>query len=148
MVDIVIMAVTAWRENRGGGVPGMQSVINAITNRANRDKVSMYTECVRRLQFSSMTAVGDPELVLWPQDTDTLWLQALQMAQQAVNGTLADLTHGAVDYYAPKGLLAGRQDPVPFVLPDGTPVAFPKGWNRKALTFTAEIEGQLFFREE
>jgi len=128
-------------------VTGMQSVINVVMNRSIRDRVSPAAECERRLQFSSMTAAGDPELALWPQDSDTLWLQALQMAQQAKNGTLADLTNGSIDYYAPKGIAPSRQDPVPFTLPDGTEVPFPKGWNRAVLTFQAEIADQLFFRE-
>ena len=141
------MAIAAWKENRGGLTPGMKSVINVIVNRSTRDKVTPYTEATRRLQFSSVTAPGDPELVIWALDQDPQWLNALFMAQQAAGGILEDITNGSVDYYAPKALTADRIDPVPYTLPDGTSVPFPKGWNRTKLVFEVEIAGQLFFRE-
>ena len=63
-------ALCAWRENRSGGRVGMQSVLNVLANRARRDNTSMYAEAVRKLQFSSMTARGDSQTVLWPIEGD------------------------------------------------------------------------------
>jgi hypothetical protein len=34
IADQFVLALTCWRENRGGGIPGMQSVANVIMNRA------------------------------------------------------------------------------------------------------------------
>jgi hypothetical protein len=121
----------------------MQSVMNVILNRAKARGTDPYTECVRPLQFSSLTAKGDPELALWPTGADPQWRVALGMAEQATNGTLADLTGGATLYYAP----ASIQTTARFALPDGTEIPFPQGWNAEAVTYTATIGGQAFFRE-
>ena len=145
--DQVFMAVTAWKENRGGLTPGMQSVINVLMNRAVRHRTSVYAQCVAKLQFSSMTAPGDPELVAWAAENDAQWQNALAIAASAASGVLPDITSGSIDYYAPHGLTASRIDPIPYTLPNGTQIPFPKGWNRSVLTFEAEIAGQLFFRE-
>lgn len=141
------MAIAAWKENRGGLTPGMQSVINVIMNRSIRHHSTPYQEAVAKLQFSSLTAPGDPELTLWPSDGDPQWLNALAMAQQAAGGTLADITSGSIDYYAPRGLSDAMRDPQDYQLPNGSTVLFPKRWDRTKLTFEAEIAGQLFFRE-
>ena len=139
--DEVILALTAWRENRGGGTAGMQSVMNVILNRAAKRATDAYTECIRPMQFSSMTAHGDPELTLWPADADPQWQTALQMAQRASTGSLPDLTGGATLYYAPKGI----QSSVTFTLPDGSVIPFPSTWNENVCKYTATIADQVFF---
>jgi hypothetical protein len=78
----------------------MQSVANVIMNRAAKRRTDAYTECVRPMQFSSLTAKGDPELTLWPADNDPQWLEAIALAGQAAVGTLEDITDGATSYYA------------------------------------------------
>lgn len=142
--DQVILALTIWRENRGGGEAGMQSVANVILNRVVRRGTSAYAECTRALEFSSITARGDAELTLWPSDGDEEWGGALELA----GGALPDMTQGATLYYAPKGLtVAETSQGKLFALPGGQSVAFPNGWNEAAVDFTVEIAGQLFFRE-
>lgn len=148
VADQFMLALTAWRENRGGGVSGMQSVMNVILNRAARDRSTPYAECVKRLQFSSITAKGDPELTLWPVlgTPDWLaWQQAQQLVAQAVAGALQDITSGATDYYAPHGLDSGNT--VNVYVPGVGTTPFPKGWNAAAVQYTATIGGQLFFRD-
>lgn len=140
--DQVILAITVWRENRGGGLPGMQSVANVILNRAAKRGTTAYAECTRAKQFSSMTAPGDRELTLWPSDGDPQWAQALDLAQQASAGALADITEGAIDYYAP----AGQRWTKRFTLPNGEQVVFPDDWNADAVTYLCTIAGQLFFK--
>lgn len=93
--DQVIGALCAWRENRGGGTQGMQSVLNVLMNRAAKRGTDAWTECTRHMQFSSITAPGDPELALWPSDSDPQWGTALGLAEAAANGSLVDLTGGA-----------------------------------------------------
>ena len=124
--DIAIGALTAWRENRGGGTPGMQSVLNVLQNRATHRGTSVYVEAVRKWQFSSMTAPGDPNLILFPLDTDPQWAMALILAGQMSDGTLPDITGGATSYYADS-------------------MATPPYW-AATMTATVEIAGQKFFR--
>jgi N-acetylmuramoyl-L-alanine amidase len=140
--DLVLMALTAWREARGDGFEAMQAVINVIVNRARHDNVSPYEECVRRLQFSSITAPGDPELGLWPAADDPQWKAANDLAQSAANGTLEDLTQGAVDYYNPQGI----KTEATITLPSGQTIPFPQGWNPAAVKYTTRIGGHVFFR--
>lgn len=147
LADQFMLALTAWRENRGGLTPGMQSVINVIVNRTKRHNTSAYAECIRKLQFSSVTAPGNPELNLWAMELDPQWINAQSMALAASLGNLPDITSGSIDYYAPGGLRDQDRDPEDYQLPNGTRVPFPKGWNRSKLTFEAVIENQLFFRE-
>jgi hypothetical protein len=142
-IDTTFLAVTAWKENRGGLTPGMQSVINVICNRATARGTSPYQECVRPKQFSSLTEENDPELILWPSVTDPQWEEAQSLAQLAALGTLEDITSGATLYYAP----AGQKWTARFTLPGGTVVPFPDDWNESAVHFTVEIASQLFFRE-
>lgn len=141
-VNLVLMALTAWRENRGGGKVGMQSVINVIINRARRDNNSPYYECVHKWQFSSISASSDPELVLWPVETDPQWAIALQLAESAIEGDLPDITGEATLYYAPHAIKTDRQIPINNVM---TP--FPQTWNSFAVEYTATVQGQVFFKE-
>jgi len=125
--DQFMLALTAWRENRSGGRPGMQSVMNVLMNRVARRNSTAYEECVRPWQFSSITAKNDPQLTVWPARDDPAWQEALLLAEQA--GTpygLIDLTDGATSYYA------ASLSPVPT-------------W-AAVMTKTGEIAGQVFFR--
>lgn len=127
--DEVVGALCAWRENRGGGVQGMQSVLNVLINRAAHRKTSVYEEAVRKWQFSSMTAPGDANLILYPTAIDPQWAEALALASQASQGLLSDITGGATSYYAPAGM------------PDGKAPSWAA-----TMTETATIAGQIFFR--
>lgn len=124
--DIAILALTCWRENRGGGYVGMQSVANVVVNRKNARSSSLYAECIRPWQFSSMTAKGDPQLATWPDENDPQWIQALNIAQQASEGTLPDITLGATSYYAAS-------------------MDTPPDWAAQ-MQFTVTIEGQKFYK--
>ena len=104
----------------------MQSVLNVLMNRAKARKTSVYTEAVRPLQFSSMTAAGDPALIEYPLATDPQWAMALILAGQMVNGSLPDITQGSTNYYA-----ASMTDP-PY-------------W-ASSMQPTVTIEGQIFFK--
>jgi len=140
--DQVVLALTIWRENRGGGIPGMQSVANVIVNRATRNKTSAFAECVKPWQFSSITAKGDPELTLWPKDDDVRWAQALDLAEQAASGALQDITGGALLYYAPHGIQATKR----FTLPNGETIPFPDRWDETVVKYLCTVQDQVFFR--
>jgi spore germination cell wall hydrolase CwlJ-like protein len=126
--DEVLIAITVYRENRGGGYQGMQSVANVIQNRAAKARQSPYAVCTRHAQFSSISMPG-PESYLWPAETDTQWQTALTVAATASDGTLADITGGATSYYAPEGMPGGQAP----------------SW-AASMTQTVTIANQLFFK--
>lgn len=107
----------------------MQSVMNVLMNRAKNRGTSVYEEAVRKWQFSSMTAPGDPNLILYPSAHDLEWQTALDIASQANAGTLADITGGATSYYAPAGMPEGKAP----------------SW-AASMTQTVTIAGQIFFK--
>ena len=86
--DEALIAITVYRENRGGGYQGMQSVANVIQNRSAKSGQSPYTVCTRHAQFSSISMPG-PESYLWPAETDPQWQTALGIAAAAAGGTLS-----------------------------------------------------------
>lgn len=100
IADQFMLALCAWRENRGGGQPGMQSVMNVILNRVNQRGTCAYIEIAKPWQFSSITAKGDPELGLYPSTADSQWQLAQDLASRAAAGQLGDITGGATFYYA------------------------------------------------
>src|ERR1035438_8328323 len=97
--DQILAAITMWRESRGGGMPGMQSVGNVIQNRATKSGQDVYTVCTKHAQFSSIS-MSNPEAYLWPIAADPQWQKALTLAQQMAAGTLQDITEGSTSYYA------------------------------------------------
>lgn len=120
----------------------MQSCGNAAMNRAAARNTSPYEECVRPLQFSSITAPGNPELNLWPSSSDPQWLTAQALASSAVTGELADITDGSTLYYAPGGIKSAKTITI-----SGKVYPFPEDWNEAAVEFTVAINGQFFFRD-
>lgn len=139
--DRVLIALTSWRENRSGGIPGMQSIQNVIRNRAVKFNVSWYTVCTMKWQFSSITTPGDSQLVLWPDESDSMFRIAESMA---VADELEDLTKNATLYYNSKNI----QTNAVFTLPDGVNIPFPAKWNKDKVTYTTFVEDHHFFIED
>lgn len=104
--DDFMLALCMWREARGDGEAGMQAVGSTIRNRVKigGDATSYYREIVRPLQFSSITALGDPELNLWPYLHSPVeaesWATAQKIAAGIISGSLSDNTNGATHYFA------------------------------------------------
>lgn len=126
VADEFMLALTAWRENRGGQSEGMRSVMNVILNRATLYHTSPYTECIKPWQFSSITAKNDPQLASYPSATDIEFNEALQLAFQASEGTLGDITGGATFYYS-------------------LSMQTPPSWAAEMIK-TVEIAGQVFLK--
>ena len=69
-------------------------------NRSHQDKVPLDKVILGKNQFSSMTILGDPCTVRWPQSPCDSFLGAIGMANAILSGTdTSDPTHGAY-YYA------------------------------------------------
>ncbi len=104
----------------------MQSVCNVIMNRSYQRKISPYAVVTERMQFSSLTAPGDPQLGLWAAEDDPQWIEAQDLAAQAVAGALPDITGGATCYFAES------MNPYP-------------AWAER-MEYTGSIAGQRFYR--
>lgn len=126
--DLFMTALCMYREDRSGASAGMVAVGCVLRNRVARDKSTFYAEVVKRLQFSSITAPGDPELSLYPVTTDPSWVLAGKCALLVIDNEIADTTGGATLYYAES-------------------IAFPKSWDRSKVRQTVSVGGQLFFEE-
>ncbi len=144
--DLQIIALTAYAENRSGGVPGMQSVINVIQNR--RLAKTIYQDltildasgspymavCLKQYQFSCFN-VGDPNRGILlrlaepgafdaelPNNSSLRTAWSLVQSLQA--GTLTDITGGANHYFA---------------------VSITPPWWVKEMTYRTTIAGQAFY---
>ena len=86
-----IPAICSWRENRGGGRVGMQSVVNVLQNRARARNTSLYAEAVRPVQFTSISppanlTAAQSEAAVWPVEGDELYATAEMLVTQALIG--------------------------------------------------------------
>jgi spore germination cell wall hydrolase CwlJ-like protein len=147
--DIELLATVAWKENRRGRIPGMTSIINVVMNRSAKHNKSIEQIIMAPRQFTSMSVPSDPEYSIDPQESVGIdhdaWMDAQDLAAQASQGALHDITNGSTMYFAPAGMPSSAV--VPYVLPDGTRTVFPKMWNIMAVRYTCTIAKQLFFVE-
>lgn len=125
-----VLARTAWGEARGGGTDGLQSVMNAILNRAAHPcwwGTGIISVCLKPRQFSSWNE-DDPNRakLLAVTIADPQFAEATTLAARAVMGTLADITDQADSYYA-------------------CSMEAPPEWAAKSI-FTVEVAGQRFYR--
>lgn len=140
--DIVVLALTLYRECRGEPRPGQVAVANVIANRVKRDRIGFYRECVKPLQFSSITAKGDSQLTVWPDLTDPAYLNVKNISRAAVNGDLPDTTNGCTLYYNPKSIATGK-----VIAVNGVETPFPSGWNANRVDVEGYIGNHIFMRE-
>jgi spore germination cell wall hydrolase CwlJ-like protein len=96
-----LLALVLWREARGEGHDGMRAVAHVIKNRVDAtDLPDQWDDVIgAKRQFSSMTAPGDSQLVLWPKQPDVRFEDAMQLAEDVYNNADQDNTGGA-HYYA------------------------------------------------
>jgi len=127
--DKEVLAKTLYGENRGGGEEGMHSVANVIVNRSKNPSWwgdDIRSVCLKPAQFSCWNS-NDPnyEVVINVTTEDAIYTLALDIADQAIGGTLEDITDGATYYFA-KSMTH---------------------WPKWAIDHTpcADIAGQLFF---
>ena len=130
--DLFVYALCVWREARNSH-EGMVAVAWVIKNRLLTGKwgATIADVVEDKLQFSSMTALGDPGTVIWPNTFTskadmTAWKDALQICQQvATAGQAEDITNGSTYYFAE---------------------SIPKPSWADAMTLVATIGGQQFYR--
>lgn len=128
--DQFMSALCLWREARGEGTNGMTAIMCVLRNRVARHNSSYYAEVIKKWQFSSITAIGDPQLGLYPQSTDPQWQLATNLVGMIgpEDSRVADVTGGATLYYDDS-------------------IAFPASWNRAVVQSTVKIGRLNFFKE-
>ena len=100
--DKVMLALTMWREARGEGAEGMRAVGHVIANRVAMANAPWDHVITKKWQFSSITAVDDPQLGVWPEQPDATFDTAMQLIDGIYNYTdTPDPTHGATHYFNP-----------------------------------------------
>ena len=119
-------ALTMWREARGEGQDGMRAVGHVIDNRAKLHGLSWAQVVYQRLQFSSMTAPGDPQLTTVPIVPDPQFNDAYAIADAIMAGNDEDNTDGAISYYA---------------------TSIPAPYWAASMVQTVQIGKQIFFKE-
>lgn len=102
--DIEAVARTLYGEARGEGYQGMVAVANVIMNRVKLQSwygLTPYEVCHKLWQFSCWNK-DDPNLKIIEDVTpaDPIFKECLNIAYQAVEGTLEDITGGAVNYFS------------------------------------------------
>ena len=104
--DKALLSLTLWREARGEGRDGMRAVAHVIANRIKAGMAKDWDHVITaKWQFSSMTAAADPELILWPEQPDPAFEDAMQIAELIYSGGDFDLTNGATCYFNPAVVL-------------------------------------------
>lgn len=141
--DYFMLSACLWKEARGEGNNGMLAVACVVRNRTTKHHSSYYSEIVAPWQFSSITAKGDSQLILWPKESDPLWQQAQLIATNVIDGSVQDITGGATLYWNPNGIQSDRL----FKLNDGSMVSFPASWNAKVVSETMQIGHHIFLKE-
>lgn len=98
---LVLAAECLWREARNQPYSAMLGAACVMRNSLTPEH-DLVAEVTRRLRYSSMTAPGDPNLVKWPESSDTVFPMCCQ-AVDAVFGPspIEDVTVGARNYFSP-----------------------------------------------
>ena len=97
----IMLALTGYREARGEGYQGMLAVMCVIRNRVTAQMGDWDHVITKKWQFSSLTAPGDSQLVIWPDSPDAVFEAAMGLAEQVFNGTIEDITRDALFYFNP-----------------------------------------------
>jgi N-acetylmuramoyl-L-alanine amidase len=103
--DVDILARTIWGEARGEGQLGREGVAAVVLNRLkhgqpDRFGATIADVCLKSKQFSCWNA-DDPNLEKLQRvdETDHHFRACIEIAERAVNGTLADPTSGSDHYH-------------------------------------------------
>lgn len=98
---MAFLALCLWREARGESREGKIAVAHSILNRkaAPQWGNTVMGVLFQRLQYSSLTYAGDPQLTLWPKDADPSWVECLDVADQVLDGKIESPIDGADSYH-------------------------------------------------
>ena len=100
--DRTFLALCLWREARGEQKEGRLAIASSILNRISSPTWSSNTVMgiiFQRLQYSSLTYASDPQLAVWPSDTDAVWKDCLTMADGVLARTITGPVGKADSYH-------------------------------------------------
>ena len=103
--DVDVLARTCYGEMRGQGMEGLHAVANVVVNRVNSGITwwgkGVQGVCQAPFQFSCWLA-NDPNLpqIKSVDDQNPVFRDCIEVAKDAVDGLLEDITNGATSYYA------------------------------------------------
>ena len=98
----VILALCVWREARGEPRDCKLAVAYSVLNRVARPAwwgKTVLGVLGKKWQYSSLAAPGDPQLILWPVESDSTWQECLDVADSALNNREPNPAPGADSYY-------------------------------------------------
>ena len=102
LCDVHDLALLVWREARGASHDAQLAVAHSVRNRVEKPSWWGHTQeevIWKKWQYSSLTAPGDPQLLLQPKLSDPSWLRCLGVAYDVLHGDAANPTPGADSYY-------------------------------------------------
>lgn len=105
--DLDVLTRTLYGEARSEPDDGVVAVVHVVRNRALARRTDAATECLRPWQFSCWNQ-GDPNLAKLRalKSDDPHYVRLSNLARKAWD--LPDITRGAKNYYAPKGMPGGK----------------------------------------
>lgn len=101
-VDLVFLALVTWREARGESLACRAAVACSIMNRVKRPAWwgnSIMSVVTKKWQYSSMTDPKDRQLVTWPAENDSSWVECLELCDDILSGKVSHPAPGADSYY-------------------------------------------------
>lgn len=102
--EVSLLALTIWREASSEPINAKMAVAWSIRNRVSHPSWygGTWAEVLtKRLQYSSMTAGGDPNLIRWPLASDLSWTDSMTVATSIHDAPpMMDPTNGATHYYS------------------------------------------------
>lgn len=102
MYEIVLLALTLWREARGESYEAKIAVAHTVKNRLSHpgwwgtDWISVLT---KKWQYSSLTDPNDKQLTTWPKADDHSFEECLTIAERVVTGMCNSPLKGIDSYY-------------------------------------------------
>lgn len=99
--DLTFLALTLWREARGESRDGKIAVAHSIVNRTLSPSWgdTIMSVLFQRLQYSSLTHTMDPQLSIWPKESDPSWGECLQIAHGVLDGSIKSNIEKADSYH-------------------------------------------------
>lgn len=100
--ELVLLALTIWREARGESRDARIAVGGSIKNRVDRpswwgtDWISVMR---KKWQYSSLTDPHDPQLTNWPAADDAAFAECLELADGIMAGRYRSTMLGADSYF-------------------------------------------------
>ena len=143
MSETVFLALLIWREARGEPPEAQVAVGYSVMNRVERPSwwgKSLDEIIGKKWQYSSMSAPGDPQLILFPKFDSPTWLEAIGIARSVLYKTETNIVPGADSYYDDSISAPVWTDKAKFVAKIGKLNFFDVDHDHEAESIVASVE--------